>query len=135
MAASVLGKRQRQSTIAEGTNCNHPALGVIVNDRYAELIPTLRSRRRRVLDSTPSIYTDSDGFSKTKTPQDAGSAMDLDGLQPDDPSTTRPTATRNVWSKHTVRNKLSTVTSNEPAVLTAVSQTVAGRRHLARRSK
>lgn len=80
-----------------------------------------------MLDSTPSIYTDGDGFSKTKTPQDAGSAMDLDGLQPDDPGTTRPTATRNVWSKHTVRNKLSTVTSNEPAVPTAVSQTVAGR--------
>jgi hypothetical protein len=126
MAASVLGKRQRQSTIAEGTNGSSPALSGIINDSFTDRDSTLRSRKRRVLDSTPSIYTDDDGFSKTKTPQDAAPAVGLDGLQPDDPGTTRLTATRNVWSKHTVRNKLSTVTSNEPTVLTAVSQTAAG---------
>jgi hypothetical protein len=56
--------------------------------------------------------------------------MDLDGLQPDDPGTTRLTVTRNVLSKCTVQNKISTINSNEAPVLTAVSQTVAGE-HLA----
>jgi hypothetical protein len=126
MAASVLGKRQRQLAIAEGSNCSSSALTRFINDWFTDPIPTVRSKKRCRPDSTPSIYTDSDGFSKTKTPQDAALAVDLDGLQPDDPGNTRLTATRNVWSKHTVQNKLLTITSNETPALTAVSQTVAG---------
>jgi hypothetical protein len=52
--------------------------------------------------------------------------MDLDGLQSNDRRTTRLRATRNVLSKRTVQNKLSTVDSSKAAVLTAVSQAVAG---------
>lgn len=59
--------------------------------------------------------------------------MDLDGLQPDDPATTRLTATRNVLSKRTVQNELSIVTSNKAPALTDVSESVAGE-HFARLS-
>ena len=88
--------------------------------------PPLRSQKRRALDSTPRIYSDRDALSKTKTPQDAGSPMDLDDLQPNHDGTIRPTVTRNVLSKHTVQNRHSTVTSNEVTTVSALSQTVAG---------
>ena len=98
----------------------------IINLRLADPAQPLRSRKRRALDSTPRIYNDSDGPSKTRTSQDVGSPMDLDDWPHTEPGTTRPVATRNVLSKRTVQNNRAIVNSNDGSGIVPLSKAVAG---------
>jgi hypothetical protein len=127
MAASVLGKRQRQSITAEGTKRTlelHKSK--LFNLRFADPAQSLHSRKRRALDSTPRIYNDSDGPSKARTSQDVDSPMDLDDWPHTEPGTTRPVATSNVLSKRTVQNNRAIVNSNDGTGIVPLSKAVAG---------
>jgi hypothetical protein len=98
----------------------------IIDLRFTDPARPLHSRKRRALDSTPKIYSDSDGPSKTRTSQDVGSPMDLDDWPHTEPGTTRPVATRNVLSKHTVQNNRAIVNSKDGSGIVSPSKAVEG---------